>query len=206
MELDELVVVGFGVQKKSHLTGAITKFDPSTVLDVPTSDLSTALQGRLAGVSIQNITSEVGVAPQIRVRGSGAMNSDASPLIVVDNFVMEDGLQMVDPSDIESIEILKDASSAAIYGSRAANGVIIITTKEGSEMKPRYSVNVYTGVKAPYKLHPMMSYTDYVDVLKREEALGGAEVSVNDLAAAGHKHGHQQNTQKDSDFFHLISS
>lgn len=184
MELDELVVVGFGVQKKSHLTGAITKFDPSTVLDVPTSDLSTALQGRLAGVSIQNITSEVGVAPQIRVRGSGAMNSDASPLIVVDNFVMEDGLQMVDPSDIESIEILKDASSAAIYGSRAANGVIIITTREGSEMKPRYSVNVYTGVKAPYKLHPMMSYTDYVNVLKREESLGGAEVSVNDLAAA----------------------
>ena len=184
IEVEELVVVGYGVQRKSHLTGAITKFNPQDVLDVPTSDITTALQGRLSGVTIQNTTSEVGVAPEIRVRGSGALNTGSGPLVVVDNFVMEDGLQMINPSDIASIEILKDASSAAIYGSRAAHGVIIITTKEGSAMKPRYAVSVYTGIKEPYKLHPMMNYTDYVGILQRERELGGAVVPDNDLAAA----------------------
>lgn len=184
VEVEELVVVGYGVQRKSHLTGAITKFNPQDVIDVPSSDITTVLQGRLSGVTIQNTTSEVGVAPEIRVRGSGALNSGGSPLVVVDNFVMEDGLQLINPQDIASIEVLKDASSAAIYGSRAANGVIIITTKEGSAMQPRYNVSVYTGFKEPYELHPMMSYSDYVDILKKEQEWGGASVPVNDLAAA----------------------
>jgi len=184
VEMDELVVVGYGIQRKSHLTGAITKFDPQAIIDVPTSDIATALQGRLSGVTIQNISSEVGVAPEIRVRGAGAMNSGNSPLIVVDNFVMENGLQIINPSDIASIEVLKDASSAAIYGSRAANGVIIITTKEGSAMNPKYSANVYSGLKFAYKLHPMMTYSDYVDVIKNEHQLGGIAPHKNDLAAA----------------------
>lgn len=184
VEVEELVVVGYGVQRKSHLTGAITKFNPQDVIDVPSSDITTVLQGRLSGVTIQNTTSEVGVAPEIRVRGSGALNSGGSPLVVVDNFVMEDGLQLINPQDIASIEVLKDASSAAIYGSCAANGVIIITTKEGSAMQPRYNVSVYTGFKEPYELHPMMSYSDYVGILKKEQEWGGASVPVNDLAAA----------------------
>lgn len=149
VEVEELVVVGYGVQRKSHLTGAITKFNPQDVIDAPSSDITTVLQGRLSGVTIQNTTSEVGVAPEIRVRGSGALNSGGSPLVVVDNFVMEDGLQLINPQDIASIEVLKDASSAAIYGSRAANGVIIITTKEGSAMQPRYNARSTRASRSP---------------------------------------------------------
>ena len=183
--IEELVVVGYGVQKKSHLTGSITKFDPSGIANVPTSDITTALQGRLSGVSIQNTTSEVGVAPQISVRGGNTINTGGSPLIVVDNFVMEDGLSMVNSSDIASIEVLKDAASAAIYGSRAANGVIMITTKQGAQMKPRYGISVYTGFKRASELNPMMSSRSYTDILLKEKALGSTNaISNNDLAAA----------------------
>ena len=182
-QMDELVVIGYGIQKKSHLTGSITKFDTEEISNIATSNVTTALQGRLSGVSIQNYSGEVGVAPQISVRGGNTINSGGAPLIVVDNFVMEDGLSMVNASDIESIEVLKDASSSAIYGSRAANGVIMITTKQGSEKEPRYSVNYSIGFRKPYELHELVGMGEYVDRLKYEQSLGGKSIHVNDLAA-----------------------
>lgn len=183
-QMEELIVVGYGVQKKSHLTGAITKFKTKEIENVSTSNVATALQGRLSGVSIQNYSGEVGVAPQISVRGGSTINGGGSPLIVVDNFVMDDGLSMVNASDIESIEVLKDASSSAIYGSRAANGVIMITTKQGSATKTRYSVNYSVGFKQPYELHELLDMGAYVNILENEHALGGIAVDENDLAAA----------------------
>lgn len=182
-QIDELVVVGYGVQKKSHLTGSITKFETEAIADIPTTDVATALQGRLAGVSITNYSGEVGVSPQIAIRGGSALNDGGSPLVVVDNFVMEDGLSMVNAADIESIEILKDASSAAIYGSRAANGVIMVTTKQGSHMQPRYSLNYSIGFKSPYKLHELVSCGTFTEKLLEEYDQGGATVVVADLAA-----------------------
>ncbi|MBQ8307874.1 MAG: TonB-dependent receptor plug domain-containing protein, partial [Alistipes sp.] len=129
--LDEVVVVGYGTQTKSHLTGSIAKLDGEALADRPVSDLTTALQGQIPGLQVNNLTSEVGVAPQIRVRGTGSISADSSPLIVVDGFPGTMTLADINPADVQSIEILKDAASAAIYGSRAANGVIIVTTKSG---------------------------------------------------------------------------
>lgn len=186
-DLNEVVVIGYGTNKKSHLTGAISKIEGDKLLDVPTSDITTALQGRLSGVSINNITSEVGVEPQVRVRGVGSISADATPLIVVDGYPIEGGLQTINQNDIASIEILKDASSSAIYGSRAANGVILITTKVGNTQKPSYSLRTYAGAKSAYKLHPMMSYNEYVDQVSGvywNANNSGVTTRYNDLAAA----------------------
>lgn len=182
--MDDVVVVGYGVQMKSHLTGSIAKIDGSALVDRPASDLTTALQGQIPGLSINNITSEVGVAPAIRVRGTGSISADSSPLVIIDGYPVPDGLQSLNPSDVQSIEILKDAASAAIYGSRAANGVIMVTTKSGAAEKPRYSVKFYQGVKYAYKLHDMLTATEYLEWLEREEALGGAAVTMQAKAAA----------------------
>ena len=145
--LDDAVVVGYGTQAKSHLTGSISKLGGENLIDTPVSDVTTALQGQIAGLSINNNTSEVGVAPAIRVRGTGSISADSAPLVIVDGFPDPQGLSNVNASDITSIEVLKDAASAAIYGSRAANGVIMITTKSGDAEKPVYSIKAYQGVK-----------------------------------------------------------
>lgn len=163
INLDEVVAIGYGSSKKSHLTGSVGKLTGENILDVPTSDITTAIQGRISGVSINNTTSEVGVTPQIRIRGIGSISADATPLIVVDGFPVDGGLETLNPNDVVSIEVLKDASSAAIYGSRAANGVILVTTKSGDVEKPTYSIKVYGGYKSALKLHEMMNYSEFVD-------------------------------------------
>ena len=182
--LDELVVVGYGTQSKSHLTGSISKIGGASLIDMPVSDVTQALQGQIAGLTVNNTTSEVGVTPAIRVRGTGSISADSSPLVIVDGFPVPDGLSSVNANDIKSIEILKDAASAAIYGSRAANGVIMITTKSGDAEKPVYSVKVYQGVKYAYKLHDLLTATDYLRLQEFEESVGGPAVKGQDRAAA----------------------
>ena len=169
--LDEVVVVGYGTQKKSHLTGAIGKITNENLDEIPVSRIDQALSGRIAGMTIQNITTEVGVSPQIRVRGMGSISASNEPLVVVDGYPVPDGLAMVDMNDVESVEVLKDASSAAIYGSRGANGVILITTKSGQIAKPKYKVSAYTGWKKYMDLHPMMNSVEFADFRMNEEAL-----------------------------------
>lgn len=182
--LDEVVVIGYGTQAKSHLTGSISKLDGAGLIDIPVSDVATALQGQVAGLTISNTTSEVGVTPTIRVRGTGSISADSGPLVIVDGYPVADGLNSVNASDIKSIEVLKDASSAAIYGSRAANGVIMITTKSGDIDKPSYSVKVYEGVKYAYKLHDIMTQTEYRDLQILEESWGGPAVKTQDKIGA----------------------
>lgn len=160
--LDEVVVVGYGVQKKSHLTGSVSKMDVNSLTDIPVTQVDQLLQGKIAGVNIQNSTSEAGAAPQIRVRGMGSISADSSPLIVIDGYPVPEGLSTLDMADIASIEVLKDAASAAIYGSRAANGVILVTTKEGSASKAKYSVKASTGLKWAYKLHNAVVLADAI--------------------------------------------
>ncbi len=174
--IEDVVVVGYGVQKKSHLTGSVSQYDGEKLADMAVSTVDQALQGRIAGVSIQNTTSEVGVSPQIRVRGMGSVSADSEPLIVVDGFPSSDGLTMVDMNNVESIEVLKDAASAAIYGSRGANGVIIITTKSGNSSAPKYTFKSYTGVKSAYKLYDMLDHQEYVSLLDYEYSQGGSSV------------------------------
>ncbi len=182
--VDEIVVVGYGTQMKSHLTGSISKLDGDAIVDRPASDLTTSLQGQIAGLQVNNITSEVGAAPTIRVRGTGSISADSQPLVVVDGFPGTQTLADINPSDVKSIEILKDAASAAIYGSRAANGVILVTTKSGQAEKARYSVKLYQGVKWAYQLHDMLTATDYLRLQEYEASVGGPAVKGQDRAAA----------------------
>ncbi len=183
-QLDEVIVVGYGTQTKSHLTGSIAKLDGEALADRPVSDLTTALQGQIPGLQVNNITSEVGVAPQLRVRGTGSISADSSPLIVVDGFPGSMTLADINPSDVHSIEVLKDAASAAIYGSRAANGVILVTTKSGQIERPRYSVKLYHGIKWAYQLHDLLTATEYAALQLFEESVGGPAAKAQDRAAA----------------------
>ncbi|MFC5625375.1 SusC/RagA family TonB-linked outer membrane protein [Algoriphagus winogradskyi] len=182
-QLDEVVVVGYGTQKKSHLTGAVSKFENTNLGDLPILQADQALQGKIAGVQIQNTTSEAGVSPSIRIRGNSSIGANNEPLVVVDGFPTPDGLSFINPNDIESIEVLKDAASAAIYGSRGANGVIIVTTKSGVADKPTFTFKMFSGVKSPYKLHDMLTSKEYAEMLWEEETRGGAAPTIHEQAA-----------------------
>jgi TonB-linked SusC/RagA family outer membrane protein len=170
-ELDEVVVVGYGTQKKSSITGSVSKLENENLDEVTSSRVDKALQGRIAGLQIQNITSEVGEAPQIRIRGLGSISASSNPLVVVDGFPIENGLEFINPSTIESIEVLKDASSTAIYGSRGANGVILVTTKEGSDSVTSYEFKTYFGVKSAYDNLDLLNTFEYTDMLRRERQI-----------------------------------
>jgi len=120
---DEVVVIGYGTQKKSSLTGAVVKYKNDRMDEAPLSRLDQALQGRVAGLTVQNVSSESGAAPKINIRGISSINAGASPLVVVDGQPVPDGLAFLNMADVESVEVLKDAASAAIYGSRGSGGV-----------------------------------------------------------------------------------
>lgn len=152
-QLDEVVVVGYGTQKKSHLTGSISKVKNEKLDQMPLSRADDALVGRVSGVNIQATGGEgndqgVGGAPQIRIRGTGSITGNSGPLLVIDGAVVDaDFWSNIDMNDIESFEVLKDAASASIFGSRGANGVIMITTKQGSSGKTKFSYNGFVGVQ-----------------------------------------------------------
>ncbi len=149
-QLDEIVVVGYGTRKKSHNTGAIAQVDGSDVAAIQASRVDEALAGKLPGVLIQNQDGAPGAAPKIQIRAASSISGNSNPLIVVDGFPISGNLSTVNPNDIESLEVLKDAASAAIYGSRGANGVILVTTKKGQSGKPRINYNAYVSTSSRY--------------------------------------------------------
>ena len=151
-ELDEVVIVGYGTQLKSNLTGAISKVTNDDLDQIAVSRVDDALVGQVSGVNIQATEGEAGSAPTIRIRGVGSINGNLDPLIVVDGMVVDnDYLGSLDMNDISSFEILKDAASTAIYGSRGSKGVIMITTKDGQEGKTKFRYNAYTGFKEAHQ-------------------------------------------------------
>jgi TonB-dependent starch-binding outer membrane protein SusC len=176
--LDDVVVVGYGTQRKSHVTGAISKYTNDRLDELPVTRLDQALQGKIAGVTVQNLTSEAGGTPRVRVRGLNSINANADPLVVVDGHPVPDGLAFVNMADVASVEVLKDAASSAIYGSRGANGVILITTRSGKTDKVRYTVKMSAGPRTAYQTQDMMSVTEYVNLLYDEAALRMNDPSV----------------------------
>ncbi|MDQ0641286.1 TonB-linked SusC/RagA family outer membrane protein [Pedobacter sp. W3I1] len=176
--MDDVVVIGYGVQKKSHVTGAVSRLKNDNLDEIPTSRLDNALIGKLAGLTIQNITSEAGSDPTLRVRGSTSLSANADPLVVVDGQPIADGMAFINSYDVESIDVLKDAASAAIYGSRGANGVILITTKKGVADKPKYTFKTFYGIKEAYELHPLMTTSEYTSLLFEEAAQRMTDPSV----------------------------
>ncbi len=146
--LDEIVVVGYGTQKKSHLTGAISKVKNETLDQIAVARADDALIGQVSGVNIQATNAEAGGAPTITIRGVGSVTADSGPAVVVDGIVVSsEFLGNLDMNDVESFEVLKDAASAAIYGSEGSNGVIMITTKSGKAGKTKFSYQTYIGFK-----------------------------------------------------------
>lgn len=146
--LDELVVVGYGTQNKREVTGALSQINAEKLTEIPVSSVAQQLQGKLVGVQINENTGEPGGAMSFRVRGAASINAGNSPLIVVDGFPTTSGLETFNPDAIESISVLKDASASALYGSRAANGVILITTKQAKEEQRLIEFSSYFGVQS----------------------------------------------------------
>ena len=159
--LDEVVVVGYGVQRKSDLTGAISSINAAeTLKKMPGAQVADLLQGRIAGLSIVNSSGAAGAAPTLRVRGVNSIKADGGPLVVIDGFP-GGNLSAINPADIKSIEVLKDASSTAIYGSRGANGVILITTKSPKEGKLSVDYNGYVVAGTPADKPSIMPVNEF---------------------------------------------
>ncbi len=146
-QLDEVVAIGYGTSTRRDLTGSVSSADMQELSKVPVSNLGQALGGRIAGLQVQASEGGPGAKIKLRVRGGGSITQDNEPLYVIDGFQSDDGIDILDPSEIASIDVLKDASATAIYGARGANGVVLITTKGGKEGKTRVSYDGYYGSK-----------------------------------------------------------
>ena len=165
--LDEIVVVGYGSQKKVNMTGAVASVDSKSLASRPISNVSQGLQGLAPGVTVTNAGGQPGNdTGKILIRGLGSFNV-SSPMVLIDG--VEGDMNVVDPNDIESISVLKDASSAAIYGSKAANGVILITTKRGSNSKPRLTYNALFGWSKPAELMKRTSSAELAQLTNEAE-------------------------------------
>ncbi len=159
--LDEVVVVGYGTMRKSDVAGSIISVDDEALTDVKVGNVFEALQGRVAGVDITRSNGRAGAGIGIQVRGERSLSATNSPLILVDGVPYGSNID-IDQSDIESIEILKDAASTAIYGSRGANGVILITTKRGKAGTSKITFNTYYGVSEPFQEVPVYDRAGYI--------------------------------------------
>ncbi len=161
--LDEIVVIGYGTVKKSDLTGSVASIRGDVMRDVPASNISQALQGRISGVDMSQTSTKPGATMQIRVRGTRSLNASNDPLVVVDGIPFAGSIGDINPSYIKSVDILKDASATAIYGSRGANGVILITTNQGYDgQKAQVTYNSYFGLKQIFSEYPMMDGPEFV--------------------------------------------
>ncbi|WP_343588973.1 TonB-dependent receptor [Flavobacterium sp.] len=165
-ELKEVVVVGYGTMKKSDLTGSIAQIKGDVLNTVTSSNPLEAVQGRAAGVAVLNNDSSPGSSPKIRIRGNGSVSAGNDPLIVVDGFpLVNSNLNDISSNDIESMEILKDASSAAIYGSRGANGVILITTKRGKQGQNNLEIVGTQGISTPTRLPKTLNRDSFISFI-----------------------------------------
>ena len=161
--LSEVIVTGYGMQSKKDITGAVASIDSKTLLAVPITNLAQGIQGRVAGVNVSNDNSPGG-GIMVRIRGFGTIN-DNSPLYVIDGTPTKGNLNTLNPNDIESMQILKDASAASIYGSRAGNGVVIITTKQGKVGKPKFTYDTYYGSQSAWRFLDLLNTQDYANLL-----------------------------------------
>lgn len=191
--LNEVVVVGYGTQKKSHLTGAVgsVKMD-ETLKSRPMVEFGQAMYGKIAGVQIINGNGRPGSSSSIQIRGINSISANSSPLIVVDGIPLPNyDLNLINPSDIESIEILKDAASAAIYGSRAANGVVLVSTRSGQSGKAKVTLNYSYGLQEVIDRVDVMNSAEYaqasIDAAQNGWLeIGGDPAAPNTLEARGH--------------------
>jgi len=184
--LDPIVVTGYGEQDRRQVAGAISTVQADKLKDIPTSDPMKALQGRVAGVEIVQSSNEPGAAMNVRIRGVRSLNASNEPLYVVDGVPLGGGIQDFNPAMIESIDVLKDAAATAIYGSRGANGVILVTMKKGSAtgLHANYTADMYYGSQSPVKLVDMMNTQQYVKYMQDGAAANGQDTSLSKIFTA----------------------
>lgn len=166
-KLDEVVVVGYGQQKKKDVTGAISSINSKTIMEVPVTNAQQALQGRTPGIDVLNNSNKPGDEPQVRVRGTRSLSAGNDPLYVVDGIPFAGNLNDINPQDISSMDVLKDASATAIYGSRGANGVVLVSTRKGKIGKPQVNYSGMYGVVNSLGRTDMMNSQQYL-AMKRE--------------------------------------
>jgi TonB-linked SusC/RagA family outer membrane protein len=181
--LNDVVVVGYGTQKRGETTGSTSSVSGKDIADKPNQSLEAGLAGRASGVQVSNATGVLNSPPVFRIRGTNSISLSSQPLFVIDGVVATTGdqgltaaagnaLSSINPNDIESIDIAKDAASTAIYGSRAANGVVFVTTKRGKTGAPKVAYNTYVGWSSPYRLPELLNAFEYTDY--KNEALANA--------------------------------
>ena len=176
--MDDVVVIGYGTQKKSVVTAAIAKVSADDLGSTAPVRVDNALKGLAAGVQVTSSSGQPGAASRIRVRGTGTINN-SDPLYIVDGMPIEGGIDYLNPSDIESIEVLKDAASGAIYGARAANGVILVTTKKGKKGKAQINYNFSHGWQTKWRTRDMLDATNYA-LLQNERSINGGQAAIYD--------------------------
>src|SRR5574344_1274217 len=165
--VNEVVVIGYGTQRKEAVTGSVVSMRGDLMRQVPGADITNALQGRIAGVDMTQVSSKPGATMQIRIRGTRSLNASNDPLVVLDGIPFAGSISDIEPNNIKSMDILKDASATAIYGSRGATGVILITTYRGMmEQKAKVTYNGYIGLKTLFAKYPMMNSDQFVKMRK----------------------------------------
>ena len=177
-QLEDVVVIGYGEANRRDVTGAVSSVSAAQIKDIPVNSAAEALTGRLAGVQLTSSEGTPGADVRVRVRGGGSITQDNSPLYVVDGIQIENALNVISPQDIASVDVLKDAAATAIYGARGANGVVIITTKNGVEGRTTVSYSGFAGVRQLVKKLDVLKPGEYID-LQYERAVR----SSTDLAA-----------------------
>ena len=171
LQMDELVVVGYGVQRKRDLSGAIAQVKGDVINEFANLSVASALQGRVSGVQINQLNGQPGAGIQVRIRGANSIKGDNEPLWIINGFPGD--INMINTSDIESVEILKDASATAIYGSRGANGVVIVTTKSAKQGEVKVTYDGSVGVQSLAKQMEMLSGDEYMIYLNKKAEING---------------------------------
>lgn len=166
---EDVVVIGYGQQREESVTGSVSSISGDMVQEIPSSNVTESLQGRVSGVDISRTSSQPGASMQVRIRGTRSLSASNDPLVVLNGIPFSGSIGDINTDNIESVDILKDASATAIYGSRGANGVILVTTKSGEEgQSPTFTYNGYQGVQNVFSPYPMMNGSEFVRL--REEA------------------------------------
>lgn len=172
--LEEVIVIGYGTVKKSDLTGNVTRVRTEQTIDIPNTNILQVLKGSVAGLSV-GTPDRPGESPSLKVRGINSLSAGNSPLIVIDGIIYNGSLNNISVGDIESVDILKDASAAAVYGSRSANGVLIVTTKKGTSEKPVFNFNSSYGMSNPVSMVPLLSPDEYIQKILDYRVATGQE-------------------------------
>ena len=182
--LEETVVIGYGVQKKSVVTAAIAKVDSDALAITAPTRVDNALKGLTSGVTVTAASGQPGASSRIRIRGVGSINS-SDPIYIVDGMPISGGIDYLNPSDIESIEVLKDAASGAVYGTRAANGVVLVTTKKGTRGKAHIDYNFSYGISSPWRERDMLNASEYALLINEGYVNSGSAPRYADPYAYG---------------------